>query len=71
MEGGKIFEQNSGISSREIAGARAAVIASQRVGAKRRPTTGSAKQSSFLYCCSMVASRSLSPLVIAATRSRK
>jgi hypothetical protein len=29
------------------------VIASQRVGAKRRPMTGTAKQSSFLSCCSM------------------
>jgi hypothetical protein len=29
------------------------VIASQRVGAKRRPMTGSAKQSSFLSCCTM------------------
>jgi hypothetical protein len=51
--------QTSGISGREIAGVRAAVIASEA--------------SSFLYCCSMVASRSLSsgarsrdPLVIAA-----
>jgi hypothetical protein len=39
------FQQTSGASRREIAASHLNVIASQRVGAKRRPMTGSAKQS--------------------------
>jgi hypothetical protein len=39
------FINASGASRREDANVCLAVIASQRVGAKRRPMTGSAKQS--------------------------
>jgi hypothetical protein len=40
-----MYHQTSGATRCEIVNLYSAVIASQRVGAKRRPMTGSAKQS--------------------------
>jgi hypothetical protein len=61
-EGRKL--QTSGASRGENAESHLAVIASQRVGAKRRPMTGSAKQSILSLCGEMDCFASLAMTVV-------